>query len=74
MSNAIDRLEASGLVERLPHPSDGRTTLARITPAGRRLARKAAAVWASSARSRGDVPARAKAISNERRRGFGFME
>lgn len=44
VTNAIDRLEASGLVVREPHPTDGRTTLARITPAGRRLARKAAAV------------------------------
>ena len=43
VTNAIDRLEASGLVQRVPHPTDGRTTLARITPEGRRLARKAAA-------------------------------
>ena len=32
VTNAIDRLEASGLVQRVPHPTDGRTTLARITP------------------------------------------
>jgi len=41
VTNAVDRLEASGLVTRVPHPDDGRTTLARITPAGRRLAKKA---------------------------------
>ncbi|MHB1488834.1 MAG: MarR family winged helix-turn-helix transcriptional regulator [Acidimicrobiales bacterium] len=38
VTNAIDRLEAQALVARRPHPRDGRTTLAAITPAGRRLA------------------------------------
>src|SRR6478735_41754 len=38
VTNLIDRLEADKLVGRVPHPSDARTTLARITPAGRRLA------------------------------------
>ncbi len=42
VTNAIDRLESDGLVRRLPHPSDGRTTLAAITPKGRRLVRAAA--------------------------------
>jgi DNA-binding MarR family transcriptional regulator len=28
-------LEAAGLVERIPHPTDGRTTLVRITDLGR---------------------------------------
>ncbi len=42
VTNAIDRLESDGLVRRLPHPSDGRTTLAAITPKGRRLVRSAA--------------------------------
>jgi DNA-binding MarR family transcriptional regulator len=35
VTNTIDRLEASGFVERQPHPTDRRTTLACITPAGR---------------------------------------
>jgi len=43
VTNAIDRLEAGGLVRRRPHPTDGRTTLAQITPKGRRLAEKATA-------------------------------
>jgi len=43
ITNAIDRLEQQGLVQRRPHPSDGRAVLARITPAGRRLADKATA-------------------------------
>ena len=43
VTNAVDRLEEAGLVERIPHPTDGRTTLAAITRVGRRLVRKAAA-------------------------------
>ncbi|SIS14365.1 MarR family winged helix-turn-helix transcriptional regulator [Williamsia sterculiae] len=35
VTHAIRRLEANGLVERIPHPTDGRTTLVRITPIGR---------------------------------------
>jgi DNA-binding MarR family transcriptional regulator len=35
VTHAIRRLEAAGLVERLPHPTDGRTTLVRITELGR---------------------------------------
>ena len=37
VTNVIDRLEADRLVRRVPHPTDGRTTLAAITPKGRRL-------------------------------------
>lgn len=43
ITNAVNRLEADGLVTREPHPEDGRTTLATLTGAGRRLARKATA-------------------------------
>jgi DNA-binding MarR family transcriptional regulator len=32
---AIRRLEADGLVQRVPHPTDGRTTLVQITDLGR---------------------------------------
>ncbi len=41
VTNIIDRLEAQGLVRRSPHPTDGRTTLAEITEAGRSLALEA---------------------------------
>ena len=41
VTNAIDRLEERGLVARLPNPSDGRGTLARLTEEGRRLAGEA---------------------------------
>jgi DNA-binding MarR family transcriptional regulator len=35
VTNAIDRLEASGFVVRRDHPRDGRAVLAAITPSGR---------------------------------------
>jgi DNA-binding MarR family transcriptional regulator len=38
VTNAVDRLEATDLVRRLPHPSDRRTTLAGITDSGREVA------------------------------------
>ena len=41
VTNAVQRLEKQGMLRRLPHPTDGRTTLAEITPAGRKVARKA---------------------------------
>lgn len=41
VTNAVDRLEAAGLVERTPHPSDRRTTLVEISDSGRRLAQSA---------------------------------
>jgi DNA-binding MarR family transcriptional regulator len=41
VTNAVNRLEADGLLRRMPHPSDGRTTLAEITAEGRTVARRA---------------------------------
>lgn len=38
VTNAVDRLEAAGLVARRPHPEDRRSTLVEITPAGTALA------------------------------------
>ena len=35
VTHAIRRLESDGLVERTPHPTDGRTTLVRLTDLGR---------------------------------------
>ena len=34
VTNTIDRLERDGFVSRVAHPTDGRTTLARITASG----------------------------------------
>ena len=41
ITNAVDRLEAAGLVSRAPHPTDGRATLIAVTDEGRRVALKA---------------------------------
>jgi DNA-binding MarR family transcriptional regulator len=41
VTNAVDRLEARGLVERRPNPQDGRGTLAALTGPGRQRARQA---------------------------------
>ncbi len=41
VTNIIDKLEADRLVRRVQHPSDARTTLAVITPRGRRVAQSA---------------------------------
>lgn len=38
VTNAVDRLEKAGLVRRVPHPTDRRTTLVEITDEGRTLA------------------------------------
>ena len=38
VTNIIDKLEADGLVRRMPHVADRRTTLAEITDEGRRVA------------------------------------
>lgn len=44
ITSAVNRLEAQGFVARRPHPTDGRTTLASITPAGRDVVERATAV------------------------------
>jgi DNA-binding MarR family transcriptional regulator len=41
VTNIIDKLEADGLVRRIPHEADRRTTLAEITDAGREIAEQA---------------------------------
>lgn len=38
VTNAVDRLEGQELIERIPHPTDRRTTLAQLLDAGRTLA------------------------------------
>ena len=44
VTNAVDRLEAAGLVVRRPHPDDRRSTLVEITSEGTALAEKVTAV------------------------------
>ncbi len=41
VTNAVDRLEGQGFVQRTPHPTDRRATLVGITPAGRAVAGRA---------------------------------
>jgi DNA-binding MarR family transcriptional regulator len=44
ITSAVNRLETQSLVERHPHPTDGRTTLAVITDAGRDVVERATKV------------------------------
>ncbi|MCU1378202.1 MAG: MarR family transcriptional regulator [Acidimicrobiales bacterium] len=44
ITSAVNRLEGQGFVERRPHPTDGRTTLAVITDSGRDVVERATAV------------------------------
>jgi DNA-binding MarR family transcriptional regulator len=44
VTNAVDRLQADGLVERRRNPSDGRSVLAAITDHGKDVASQASAV------------------------------
>jgi DNA-binding MarR family transcriptional regulator len=41
VTNAVDRLSEAGLVRRVPHPTDGRATLAEITDDGRDVVARA---------------------------------
>jgi DNA-binding MarR family transcriptional regulator len=72
VTNAIDRLEASGLVERVPHPTDGRTTLARLTPEGEQRSLAAAkalnhAVFESVGVPSRQIDSTVRALANLRR-------
>jgi DNA-binding MarR family transcriptional regulator len=44
VTHAIRRLESAGLVRRVPHPTDGRTTLVEITDIGRSTVEEATTV------------------------------
>jgi DNA-binding MarR family transcriptional regulator len=41
ITSLVDKLEERGLIKRTPHPTDRRSTIARMTPAGRALTGKA---------------------------------
>lgn len=58
VTNAVDRLEQAGLVERQPHPTDRRTTLVAITPPGRQLALAATADLNTAVFEQPQMPAR----------------
>ena len=50
MTLIVDRLERSGLVERVTDRSDRRRVVVRLTPAGRELAQRASAAYARERR------------------------
>jgi DNA-binding MarR family transcriptional regulator len=58
VTNAVDRLEAAGLVRRRPHPDDGRALLVELTEDGARQAREATAVLNAGVFTDPGVPAR----------------
>jgi DNA-binding MarR family transcriptional regulator len=41
IKSLVDKLEAKGLIKRMPHPTDRRSTIAHMTPSGRDLLREA---------------------------------
>ena len=55
VTNTIDRLERDGLVRRVAHPTDGRTTLAEITDEGRTRVNEAEAALAEIDFGLGDL-------------------
>jgi DNA-binding MarR family transcriptional regulator len=54
----VDKLEAHGLVERLPHPEDRRRKLVTLTTAGRQAIVSADAILLRPPRAFGSLPAR----------------
>ncbi len=77
VTNAVDRLEAGGLVTRQPHPSDRRATLARLTPAGQQVAAKAtddlnATVFSSPGLDHDDVTTLVSVLRTLRRQAGDF--
>lgn len=79
ITNIVDRLEADGLVRRLRHPSDRRTTLVEITDAGKdRLGPATDAVMAADfglvGLSQADAGALGDLLTNVRRAAGDFDE
>ena len=77
VTHAIRRLESDGLVERTPHPTDGRTTLVRLTDLGRSTVEDATVtlndeVFADVGMSASDSRTLAAAIESLRRHAGDF--
>jgi DNA-binding MarR family transcriptional regulator len=71
-SKLVDRLERAGLSERVANPGDRRSSLVRLSEAGRRLQRSAAAVVAHAlqvllAPVRNDAPVLVASLQSLRR-------
>lgn len=75
VTNAVDRLERDGFVERVPNPRDGRSVLASITPAGRKVAETASSALNrevfTHVRLTGDEQASLYTLLQQLRRAFG---
>lgn len=79
VTNAVDRLERARLVERSPHPTDGRTTLIALTKDGRALGERATAalnteVFARSGFTDDDVEHLIRVLHGFRRRAGDFVD
>ena len=79
VTNAVDRLEKAGLVERRRHPSDGRTVLVEITQAGRELVPPAASalnaeVFSRSGFTAGDLTVLTDILARFRRDAGDFAD
>ncbi len=77
VTHAIRRLEADGLVQRMPHPTDGRTTLVQITDLGRSTVEDASVtlneqVFADLGLAAGDSQALVASIETLRRNAGDF--
>jgi DNA-binding MarR family transcriptional regulator len=78
VTNAVDRLQAAGLVERRPHPTDGRGTLVAITEAGRDAALTATGelnerVFSAPGLAPSEVPRLLSVLTALRRRAGDFV-
>ena len=56
VTSTVDTLQRLGFVRRVPHPTDRRATLARITPKGRRAVEASVAGWPTPAAASGSCP------------------
>ena len=78
VTNAVDRLSDAGLVRRLPHPTDGRTTLAEITDLGRDVVARATKELAAIRYGLDELPdedcRQLTDIVEELRRGVDFVD
>ncbi|MGL4304595.1 MAG: MarR family winged helix-turn-helix transcriptional regulator [Mycobacteriaceae bacterium] len=78
VTNTVDRLESAGLVQRVPHPSDGRGTLIAITESGRALAERATTELNRQVFASPGIPARRintlVSVLTELRRGAGDFD
>lgn len=77
VTHAIRRLEAADLVRRVPHPTDGRTTLVEITPLGRSTVEDATAtlnreVFADVGMAESEITGLVEAIQSLRRHAGDF--